>query len=397
VAVVAVDRSTLVVRGVVRGTEKRFVRPGLERRRRSIARARLGRGPSVTVGRETRDVVVSHRHDRRAARETSGVPSRVCTVQSGSVASRRRFRGERLVSFRLLARVVDRSVFARRSFRIVRPGVGGELTSLQGTRAVAHVARRRADGHQSRSQRSATSRPRRRVAASHGRPDPESAERVERVDARAAVNPFPIVDLGVPLLPVSGERTGSGEGEDEISRGREDRARRSGVKASAPLSCARRPLASEACHPRCTRVRKCLGCGKRSSFFFRGVDDFGQAGAFPINSDAFDRKRGQTPIDNRSTSRFTRTGSRSRLARHSRRRAISFARASSSSALPARTDSGWRPRRPRSGRASPSRGARRAASRARDARRASHPALPTTTRPRWTCPRMRSATRRGTR
>ena len=237
---------------------------------RIIARARVGRGPSA-VGRETRDTVdtvVGDRHDRCAARETSGLSS-VCTVQSGSArVFRRRFRGERLVSHRLFARVVDR-VFARRSFRIGRPGVGGELTSLQGTRAVAHVARRRADRHQSRSQRSATSRPRRRVAASHCRPDPESAERVERVDARAAVNPFPIVDLGVPLLPVSGERTGSGEGEEEISRGREDRARRSGVKASAPLSCARRPLASEACHPRCTRVRKCLGCGKRSSFSWR--------------------------------------------------------------------------------------------------------------------------------
>ena len=233
---------------------------------RIIARARVGRGPSA-VGRETRDTVVGHRHDRRAARETSGLSS-VCTVQSGSArVFRRRFRGERLVSHRLFARVVDR-VFARRSFRIGRPGVGGELTSLQGTRAVAHVARRRADGHQSRSQRSATSRPRRRVAASHCRPDPESAERVERADARAAVNPFPIVS-GSPSSSVSDERTGSGEGEEEISRGREDRARRSGVKASAPLSCARRPLASEACHPRCTRVRKCLGCGKRSSFSWR--------------------------------------------------------------------------------------------------------------------------------
>ena len=176
---------------------------------RIIARARVGRGPSA-VGRETRDTVdtvVGDRHDRCAARETSGLSS-VCTVQSGSArVFRRRFRGERLVSHRLFARVVDR-VFARRSFRIGRPGVGGELTSLQGTRAVAHVARRRADRHQSRSQRSATSRPRRRVAASHCRPDPESAERVERVDARAAVNPFPIVDLGVPLLPSRGRGPG---------------------------------------------------------------------------------------------------------------------------------------------------------------------------------------------
>ena len=65
--------------------------------------------------------------------------------------------------------------------------------------------------------------------------------------------------------------------------------------------------------------------------------------------------------------------------------------------LPARTDSEWRPRRPRSGRASPSRGARRTAFRSRDARRASRPARPTTTRLPWTCPRTRSATRRGTR
>ena len=55
--------------------------------------ARTGRGPSA-VGRVTRDTVVGHRHDRRAARETSGLSS-VCTVQSGSArVFRRRFRGE---------------------------------------------------------------------------------------------------------------------------------------------------------------------------------------------------------------------------------------------------------------------------------------------------------------
>lgn len=183
--------------------------------------------------------------------------------------------------------------------------------------------------------------------------------------------PFPDCRFGRPSCSVSDETTGSGEGEEDGSRGRGHRVRRSGVSASTRLPVRVARSLPRRCHPRGTRVRKCLGCGKR--LWPNALTFSGQLGGFPK----------KLPIER---AREIHGGD-----------AISAASLSSSFARATRTDSRWRPRRPRSGRASPSRGARRAASRARDARRVWRPARPTTTRPPWTCPRMRSATRRGTR
>lgn len=208
--------------------------------------------------------------------------------------------------------------------------------------------------------------------------------------------PFPDCRFGRPSCSVSDETTGSGEGEEDGSMGRGHRVRRSGVSASTRLPVRVARSLPRRCHPRGTRVRKCLGCGKR--LWPNALTFSGQLGGFPKKLPIETRSRGQTR-SRLGQLLLDRTGSAiASLAREIHGGdAISAASLSSSFARAARTDSRWRPRRPRSGRASPSRGARRAASRARDARRVWRPARPTTTRPPWTCPRMRSATRRGTR
>jgi len=212
--------------------------------------------------------------------------------------------------------------------------------------------------------------------------------------------PFPDCRFGRPSCSVSDETTGSGEGEEDGSRGRGHRVRRSGVSASTRLPVRVARSLPRRCHPRGTRVRKCLGCGKR--LWPNALTFSGQLGGFRRKN-----SRSSLGLAVKPRSRLGQlllangTGSASAIASLAREihggDAISAASLSSSFARAARTDSRWRPRRPRSGRASPSRGARRAASRARDARRVWRPARPTTTRPPWTCPRMRSATRRGTR
>lgn len=155
------------------------------------------------------------------------------------------------------------------------------LTGLEGTRAVAHGARRRADVHEFRSRRGASSRLGRRVATPHGRLDRESAAAVECV-ARGG-QPFPDCRFGRPSCSVSDETTGSGEAEEGGSRGRGHRVRRSGVSASTRLPVRVARSLPKRCHPRGTRVRKCLGwengCGVLR------VDVFGQLAGFRSNPD----------------------------------------------------------------------------------------------------------------
>ena len=244
------------------------------------------------------------------------------------------------------------------------------LTGLEGTRAVAHGARRRADVHEFRSRRGATLRLRRRVATPHGRLDRESAA-AGRV-RRARRSTLSRLSIWASLLFRLGRDDWVGRGRRgwlEGSRTPSAKKRRERVHSA---SCARRPLASEAVPP--TRHARAKVSRMRKTAVAKRVDVFRPAWRVSSKKLPIERAREIHGGD-----------------------AISAASLSSSFARATRTDSRWRPRRPRSGRASPSRGARRAASRARDARRVWRPARPTTTRPPWTCPRMRSATRRGTR
>ena len=170
------------------------------------------------------------------------------------------------------------------------------LTGLEGTRAVAHGARRRADVHEFRSRRGASSRLGRRVATPHGRLDRESAAAGDLV-RRARRSTLSRLSIWASLLFRLGrdDRVGRGRrGWLEGSRTPSAKKRRERVHSA---SCARRPLASETVPPTRTRVRKCSsdaenGCGVNALTFSASwrVSD-----QLPIET----RSRGQTPIETR--------------------------------------------------------------------------------------------------
>ena len=157
------------------------------------------------------------------------------------------------------------------------------LTGLEGTRAVAHGARRRADVHEFRSRRGASSRLGRRVATPHGRLDRESAAAGDLV-RRARRSTLSRLSIWASLLFRLGrdDRVGRGRrGWLEGSRTPSAKKRRERVHSA---SCARRPLASETVPPtRHARAKVFLGCGKR--LWRQRVDVFGQLAGFRSTPD----------------------------------------------------------------------------------------------------------------